>query len=62
LSFKDTQVMPYLQAVIKEAMRLHSPTGLSMARIVPKGGATIAGQYIPEGVSPTQNRNSITRH
>ncbi|KAL4774989.1 cytochrome P450 [Aspergillus nidulans var. acristatus] len=55
LSFKDTQEMPYLQAVIKEAMRLHSPAGLSMARIVPKGGATIAGHYIPEGTAVGMN-------
>jgi cytochrome P450 len=62
VTFKDTQAMPYLQAVIKEALRVHSPTGLSMARIVPRGGATIARHYIPEGVSLRQNRKSITRH
>ncbi|KAM0407410.1 hypothetical protein ACHAPD_012268 [Fusarium lateritium] len=38
LPFKETQAMPYLQAVIKEAIRLHSPAGISMARIVPKAG------------------------
>ncbi|CEI38406.1 unnamed protein product [Fusarium venenatum] len=53
LPFKETQAMPYLQAVIKEAIRLHSPAGISMARIVPKGGATIAGHYLPEGVRST---------
>lgn len=49
LSFKETQAMPYLQAVIKEAIRMHSPAGLSMGRIVPTGGATIAGHFFPEG-------------
>ncbi|KAI3575820.1 cytochrome P450 oxidoreductase [Fusarium oxysporum f. sp. albedinis] len=51
LPFKETQTMPYLQAVIKEAIRLHSPAGISMARIVPEGGATIVGHYLPEGTA-----------
>ena len=49
--FKDTRQMPYLQAVIKEAMRLHPATGLILGRVVPAGGAELAGQYFPEGVS-----------
>ncbi len=48
--FKDTQQMPYLRAVIKEAMRLHPATGLILGRVVPAGGADVAGQYFPEGV------------
>ncbi|OTB02816.1 hypothetical protein M426DRAFT_322406 [Hypoxylon sp. CI-4A] len=48
-SFKQSQEMPYLQAVIKEALRLHPATGLPIERIVPAGGATIAGRFFPEG-------------
>ncbi|KAI0128207.1 cytochrome P450 [Hypoxylon sp. NC0597] len=49
ISFKQSQEMPYLQAVIKEALRLHPATGLPLERVVPSGGATIAGQFFPEG-------------
>ncbi|KAF4986398.1 hypothetical protein FDECE_15971 [Fusarium decemcellulare] len=48
-SFKETQEMQYLQAVLKEALRLHPAVGLPLERVVPKGGATIAGQFFPEG-------------
>jgi cytochrome P450 len=51
VTFQEAQQMPYLQAVIKEALRLHPATGLILGRVVPKGGAQLAGQYFPEGVS-----------
>ncbi|KAB8256643.1 cytochrome P450 [Aspergillus pseudonomiae] len=49
VSFAEAGRMPYLQAVIKEGIRLHPATGLPLSRVVPKGGATIAGRYFPEG-------------
>ena len=51
VAFKEAQKMPYLQAVIKESLRMHPATGLPLARVVPEGGDTIAGQFFPEGVS-----------
>ncbi|KAH7141120.1 cytochrome P450 [Dactylonectria macrodidyma] len=48
-SFKETQEMKYLQAVLKEALRLHPAVGLPLERVVPEGGATIAGRFFPEG-------------
>lgn len=47
--WKETSKLPYLGAVIKEAMRIHSPVGLILERVVPEGGVTICGQYLPEG-------------
>jgi cytochrome P450 len=51
-TFKESQQMPYLQAVIKEALRLHPATGLPLERVVPEGGATISGRFFPQGVRP----------
>ncbi|PVI00580.1 cytochrome P450 [Periconia macrospinosa] len=48
-SYQVALKLPYLQAVIKEALRLHPATGLPLGRVVPKGGSTIAGKYFSEG-------------
>jgi cytochrome P450 len=53
-TFKETQAMPYLQAVLKEALRIHPGTGYPLFRVVPKGGAFLAGQFFPEGVRNLQ--------
>ncbi|OZJ06559.1 hypothetical protein BZG36_00480 [Bifiguratus adelaidae] len=47
VSFKEAQELPYLQAVIKEALRLHPATGFPMARVVPSGGAMLAERMFP---------------
>ncbi|KAJ5414314.1 hypothetical protein N7509_000941 [Penicillium cosmopolitanum] len=49
VKYGESTRMPYLQAVIKEALRLHPATGLILGRVVPKGGQNLAGQYFPEG-------------
>lgn len=49
ISDKEARALPYLNAVVKEAMRLHPSVGLLLERHVPPGGATICGQYIPGG-------------
>ena len=50
VSMKEAQNIPYLQAVIKESLRI-LPNGLHFPRVVPKGGLTLAGRFFPEGVS-----------
>ncbi|PVH73220.1 cytochrome P450 oxidoreductase [Cadophora sp. DSE1049] len=49
VTFAETQQMPYLQAAIKEALRMHPATGLPLGRVVPPGGKLIAGHAFPEG-------------
>lgn len=50
ITFQEAQRMPYLQAVIKEAMRLHPAAGFQLERVVPKDGSTICGHFFNEGV------------
>ncbi|ETN43130.1 uncharacterized protein HMPREF1541_02288 [Cyphellophora europaea CBS 101466] len=49
IQYHEAQALPYLQACIKEGLRMHPATGLPLARVVPAGGATLAGTYFPAG-------------
>lgn len=50
-SYKEAQQMPYLDAVFKESLRLHAAVGLPLWRVVPEGGTTISGHYLPQGTN-----------
>jgi cytochrome P450 len=50
ITIQLTKMLPYLTAVLQEGLRLSPPIPDNMHRSVPKGGATIAGHYLPEGV------------
>lgn len=50
-TFAEAQALPYLQAVMKEALRIHPATGLPLWREVPAGGATLCGTYFPAGTN-----------
>lgn len=50
-TFKETQRMPYLDAVVKEALRMHPAVGLPLWRVVPKGGVEVAGRFLPPGTN-----------
>lgn len=49
IKFKEVQSLPYFQAFLKEAMRMHGAVGLPMWRVIPIGGLEINGQYFPAG-------------
>lgn len=53
--------MVYLQACVKEALRLHPATGLPLERIVPKDGVVLSGTYFPSGVSLLDSMVVTTR-
>ncbi|OJJ06606.1 hypothetical protein ASPVEDRAFT_140374 [Aspergillus versicolor CBS 583.65] len=48
-TFQEGQKLPYLQACIKEALRLHAAVGQILSRVVPEGGAQLAGRHFPKG-------------
>ncbi len=45
----EARSLPYLQAVIKEGLRIHPPVTGLMLKDVPAGGDTINGYYVPSG-------------
>ncbi len=52
VTFKQSQdELPYLQLVIKEALRLCPATTLPLVRVVPPGGTQLAGRHFPAGAT-----------
>lgn len=50
ITFKESQKLPYLHAVVQEALRMHSAVGAPLTRVIGSDGATLAGQYFPPGI------------
>lgn len=50
IKFSESLELKYLQAVVKEALRINPSTGFPMGRVVPPGGAVICDAYFPPGV------------
>ncbi|KAH8903134.1 cytochrome P450 [Coniochaeta sp. PMI_546] len=49
VTWTESQKLPYLDACVKEAFRLHPAPGLPMERVVPEPGIEIAGHYVKGG-------------
>ena len=43
--------LPCLGAVVKEALRIHTPVANGLPRLIPDGGAVISGRWVPPNVS-----------
>ena len=46
VTWKETRNLPFLDACVKEAGRLHPPFGLQYERVVPDEGVELCGQYV----------------
>ncbi|KAJ0108418.1 hypothetical protein J7T55_005395 [Diaporthe amygdali] len=49
VKWNEVRELPYLSAVINEALRCHPAAGLPLERVVPAQGLRIDGHYIPGG-------------
>jgi len=49
-TFSQVKNLPYMDAVIKEAMRIHNTSSLGLPRVIPPGpGITLLGHHFPQG-------------
>ena len=51
ISIASTSNLQYMNAVINEGLRLCPPVVIGIPRVVPEGGDTVCGQWVPGGVS-----------
>ncbi|RMJ29047.1 Cytochrome p450 [Aspergillus sp. HF37] len=51
ITMDKVRELPYLAAVMKEALRMHSPSPSSLGRFVPNGGELIDGRFVPGGTT-----------
>lgn len=67
IKWENVKNLRYLEATLNEAIRLFPPSAASQQRIVPAGGATIDGYFVPAGktvaVSPwAATRSTLNFH
>ncbi|CCC09088.1 hypothetical protein SMACR_03083 [Sordaria macrospora] len=55
LTWNQAQNLSYLQACLKEAMRVRPAVGLNITRLVPPEGAELDGHFFPGGTSIAAN-------
>lgn len=49
VSFEDAQSLPFLQACIREALRVFGPVPMGLPRVAPREGVTVGERTFPEG-------------
>ena len=62
VKFSEAQKLPYLDACVKEAFRMHPAPAFDMERIVPPEGNIICGKHIPGGTIVSCNAWVIHRN
>ncbi|KAM9877459.1 hypothetical protein VD0002_g2455 [Verticillium dahliae] len=61
-SYKQARTLPYLNAVIRESMRLHPGVGMHLERYVPAGGLRLPdGSLVPAGSMVGMNPYIVNR-
>jgi len=62
ISFEQAQKLPYLQAVIWEGFRVGCPVHIGHYKVVPPGGDTVAGVFLPGGIAVGHNSLALTKN
>ncbi|KAI0120436.1 cytochrome P450 [Hypoxylon sp. NC0597] len=57
----EARNLPYLQAVVYEGLRIRPVTTSQLSKVVPRGGDTINGKFIPEGTAIGMNLAPLLR-
>lgn len=52
----------YLEAVVMETLRIYPPVATTLPRIVPSGGETIDGSFVPAGTSVNIHQYACNHH
>lgn len=60
--YSEVRDLPYLEACIQEAIRMHPPFNLPLERVVPKGGVIVLGYHLPEGTKVGGSPYVVNRH
>lgn len=58
----EAKQLPYLQACIREGMRIHVPTAPLLSKVSEQHGATILGKFVPAGTRISHNGWGILRN
>ncbi|KAK6544718.1 hypothetical protein TWF694_001404 [Orbilia ellipsospora] len=58
----STQRLEYMLACLSEALRIYPPVSPGLPRIVPKGGAQICGEMVPEGTILSVGHYAVYHH
>lgn len=62
ISVESLSEIRLLKAVVKESMRLRSPSPEGFSRVVPSCGATICGEWIPPYTLVSVHHHATYRH
>jgi cytochrome P450 len=60
INFTSVNSLKYELAVLKEGLRMFPPASAGLPRRVPVGGATVAGEWVPGGVSRIHSTTNPT--
>lgn len=58
INANSTANLKYLHAVALEGMRMYPPLPFALPRVVPEGGDTVDGHFLPAGVSRKQPKST----